>query len=191
MSRPSLPAALLLFLLASTVARADDAAPLHGPWFGVSLMRSSGFDTTVRDPAPIYLQTVRYDDGVGLGVRAGYDFQALVGAYLAAELLTGREDIFFTSLGGGLRVLTPTAPFRVGFSAGVRFIDSDPSLPFFTTGLMGEARPWRHVGIGLEVDKAWPLRREIIQERNGGTHQRSTTVEGGPWRLVLGLTWYF
>ncbi|RKH53467.1 hypothetical protein [Corallococcus aberystwythensis] len=106
----SLPAALLLLPLAARVAHADDTQPLHGPWVGVSLMRGSGFDTTVRD-----------DSGVGLGVRGGYDFQALVGAYVAAELLTGREDFFITSWGGGLRVLTPTSPFRAGFSAGVRF----------------------------------------------------------------------
>ncbi|RKH40485.1 hypothetical protein D7V93_39510 [Corallococcus llansteffanensis] len=185
----SFPAALFLFILASTLARADEPQALHGPWLGVSLMRGSGFDTTLRDPAPLFPRTVRYDTGVGLGVRAGYDFEELVGAYVTAELLTGREDSFYASFGGGLRVLTPTAPFRAGLTAGVRFIDSDPALPFFTTGVLGEARLWRHLGIHLEVDKAWPLKREVLQERP--EHQRSTTVEGGPWRLVLGLTWYF
>ncbi|MHA7633541.1 hypothetical protein [Corallococcus sp. M7] len=191
MPRPSLPAALLLFLLASTLARADDARPLHGPWLGLSLLRNSAFDVTVSDPEPRFALPLHYDDGVGLGLRAGYDFQELVGVFASAELASGREDFFVTSWGVGLRALTPTAPFRVGVSAGVRFIDVDPSLPFFTTGVMGEVRLWRHLGLGLEVDKAWPLRREIVQERDGGTHQRTTTIEDGPWRLVLGLTWYF
>ncbi|MGE6758074.1 hypothetical protein ACQKGO_08700 [Corallococcus interemptor] len=47
------------------------------------------------------------------------------------------------------------------------------------------------LGLGLEVDRSWPLKREISQERDGGAHQRTTTVEDGPWRVVLGLTWYF
>lgn len=192
MPRPPLPAALLLVLLASTVARADEARPLHGPWLGMSLLHNSAFDTTVGDPASPYPPLPHpYNDAMGLGVRAGYDFQELVGAYASAELAGGSEDFFVVSWGAGLRALTPTAPFRAGVTAGVRFIDVDPSLPFFTTGVLGEARVWRHLGLGLEVDKAWPLKREISQERDGGTHQRTTTVEEGPWRVVLGLTWYF
>lgn len=157
----------------------------------MTLVHNSAFDTTVSDPAPLYSLPFHYNDGMGLGVRAGYDFQEFVGAYVSAELSSGIEDFFLVSWGAGLRALTPTAPFRAGVTAGVRFIDVDPSLPFFTTGVLGEARVWRHLGLGLEVDKAWPLKREISQERDGGTHQRTTTVEDGPWRVVLGLTWYF
>ncbi|MCY1035105.1 MAG: hypothetical protein EOO71_31090 [Myxococcaceae bacterium] len=187
----SLPAALLLFMLASSLTRAEEDRAMHGPWIGVSLPRSSGFDTTVRDPSPLFAQDVRFDSGVGLGVRAGYDFEALVGAFVTAELLTGREDSFYTSFAGGLRVLTPTAPLRAGLTAGVRFIDSGPALPFFTTGVLGEARLGRHLGLLLEVDKSWPLKREITVDSETGDHPRSTTVVGGPWGLVLGLTWYF
>lgn len=186
---PALP--ILLFLLASTVARADEARPLHGPWLGMALLHNSSFDVTVSDPSPQFSLPLHYNDAMGLGVRAGYDFRELVGVYASAELSGGSEDFFVTSWGAGLRALTPTAPFRAGVTAGVRFIDVDPSMPFFTTGLLGEARVWRHLGIGLEVDKAWPLQREIVQERDGGTHQRTTTVEEGPWRVVLGMTWYF
>ncbi|MBN8233586.1 hypothetical protein JYK02_39300 [Corallococcus macrosporus] len=184
---PRSPPALttLLFFLAATAARAEDPAPLQGPWVGVTLSTSSAFDAGIRE-AGLNLSTVEYESSVGLGVRAGYDVLSFAGAY--AEL---QADVHYTSFGGGLRLLTPTRTLRAGLSAGLRFLPQDPTLPFFTAGLLAEVRPWEHLAFGLEVGKAWPLKDEVTRDQQGATPQRTLTLDEGPLRVVLGLTWYF
>ncbi|MHA7633540.1 hypothetical protein [Corallococcus sp. M7] len=185
MPRRPLALPILLFVLAATVARAEDTRPLEGPWVGVTLSTSSGFDAGIREPG-LNLSTVEYGSSVGLGLRAGYDFLAFAGAY--AEL---QADVHYTSFGGGLRLLTPTRTFRAGISAGLRFLPEDPTLPFFTAGLLGEIRPWEHLGFGLEVGKAWPLKDEVTRLQEGSTPQRTFTLDQGPLRVLFGLTWFF
>ncbi|WP_375761493.1 hypothetical protein [Corallococcus exercitus] len=179
------PTALFLFALASTVARAEETPSLQGPWVGVTLSTSSAFDAGIREPG-LNQSTVEYGGSVGLGVRAGYDFLSFAGAY--AEL---QADIHYTSFGGGLRLMTPTRTLRAGLTAGLRFLPENPTLPFFTAGLLAEVRPWEHLGFGLEVGRAWPLKDEVTRDQQGSTPQRTLTLDEGPLRVLAGLTWYF
>ncbi|RKG98218.1 hypothetical protein D7X74_40380 [Corallococcus sp. CA047B] len=150
----------------------------------MTLSGSSGFDIRTREPGLDV--TGPYDSSAGLGLRGGYDFE--VPLSLFAEY---QEDPHYGSFGGGLRLRTPTAPIRVGLSAGARFITGELTLPYFTTGLLAEVRPWRHVGIGVELDKAWPLKHEVVRLQEGSKPQRTVTLDNGPLRFVLGATWYF
>ncbi|RKH53466.1 hypothetical protein, partial [Corallococcus aberystwythensis] len=171
-------------LLAATAARAEDARPLHGPWVGAIASTSSRFTVGIREEGRT--SEGEFETTVGLGVRAGYDFLEYAGVWAEYE-----EEVHYGSFGGGLRLITPTETFRAGLSAGLRFIPHEPTLPFFTVGLLGEVRPWRHLGFGLEVARGWPLKGEVTRAQKGSTPQRIITLDGGPLRVALGLSWYF
>lgn len=123
---------------------------------------------------------------MGLGLRAGYDFLKFAGVW--AEYA---EEIHHGSFSARLRLTTPTETLRAGLTAGLRFVGSEPTLPFFTAGLMGEVRPWEHLGFGVEVAKAWPLKGEVTRSQEGSTPQRSLTLDQGPLRVLFSLTWFF
>ncbi|WP_426750385.1 hypothetical protein [Myxococcus sp. Y35] len=162
----------------------------NGFWLGAHGLASSGFRKDVTEPAEGRADEVRYGAGAGLGLRAGYDYRGVLGAFLAAELSVGREGPY-RSLGGGARVMLPLGhSFRLGTTAGVRFIDSDPTLPFVTAGALMEWPLSSRLGMSLEVDKAWPLGGARFRDGGAGTRQQ-VEARSGPWRGVLALTWYF
>ncbi|MFP2897539.1 hypothetical protein [Corallococcus sp. 4LFB] len=181
-SPPPLP--IFLFLLAATFARAEDAPPArHGPWLGVTASTSSRFSVGYREG---YDRQDEFESTVGLGLRAGYDFLEYAGVWAEYE-----EEVHYGSFSAGLRLLTPTETVRAGLSAGLRFLGRTPTLPFFTAGLMGEVRPWRHLGFSLEVSKAWPLQGEVTQPETETNTEYTILLSEGPLRVALGLTWYF
>ncbi|MBN8465612.1 hypothetical protein JYJ95_03760 [Corallococcus exiguus] len=181
-SPPALP--LLLVLLTATFARAEDAPPKrHGPWVGVMASTSSRFNVGYRET---YDMQDEIESTVGLGLRAGYDFLKFAGIW--AEYA---EEIHSGSFSAGLRLTTPTETVRAGLTGGLRFLGSEPTLPFFTAGLMGEVRPWRHLGFSLEVSKAWPLQSEVTWHATETNSGYTLLLDEGPSRVLLGLSWYF
>ena len=157
-----------------------------GFWWGGQVLVTSGFPMTVTDGTG----DRRYGMGAGLGLRVGYDHQGVLGLFLAAELNVEREGPY-RSLGGGARVMFPVGrAFRLGATAGARFIDSAPTLPFVTGGALMEWPVSRRLGMALEVDRAWPVGGAHGRNTGAGTRQQ-VEAGSGPWRGLLSLTWYF
>jgi hypothetical protein len=148
---------------------------------------SNGWTIQERDRIEGRTTDVEVGRGAGVGLRVSYELSHPVAAYVEADLNAEREGVYGSYAAGVFLRSAGRGPMRFRGRVGGRIINVVAPLAYADLGLGGELFVARTLALGLDLSTAVPLGDG---SRDTGTHRVEVSPEGGPERLIFGVTWY-